>query len=149
MHGVSKSDGLQISVGAPGTANRSRPVVELRLSLSLPPTSNHRLTPARHRRGLVMTKRSRDWRALALQEIVLQAGGRYLTGEYEIVTTVTRPDRRQRDIENYPKHIGDALQEAGVVINDALCHSSTVRWSLAKPMRSAKLHILLTAHTPE
>ena len=120
-------------------------VQELVLTSPLPPTSNHRLTPARNRPGLVMSPPVRKWREQVLPDIQRQAQGQFIPGGYAVRTTVERPDRRRRDVENYIKHIGDALQEAGVIVDDALCQKSTISWAPNAPSKAARISVVLTA----
>lgn len=56
-----------------------------------------------------------------------------ITGPYTIEITIDRSRRHKlSDIMNREKVISDALQEHGIIENDNLCESGTVRWGEAQ-----------------
>jgi Holliday junction resolvase RusA-like endonuclease len=42
---------------------------------------------------------------------------------------LSRPDKRQRDLSNTEKALGDTLKRWGIVTDDSLIHHLTLRWA--------------------
>lgn len=78
---------------------------------------NHRLIPARNRKGLIASAQYRLTKNQARALAALQWGRlRKLTGDVHLVARCYFPDRRKRDAGNYRKLITDAL--SGIVYTD-------------------------------
>lgn len=56
-----------------------------------------------------------------------------VSGKYELLIRVTRPDKRRRDVDNPIKALNDLLQRAGVVEDDCLCEKVTCEWVPSGP----------------
>ncbi len=112
------------------------------LHMPYPPTSNHNTTVVNGRR--IMSPKYRAWRREAEMTVRLSARGQSIAGPYTIEYVADRPDRRRRDIENLPKSLGDALQEAGVIRDDADCQASLVRWAAPDPVALPIIRVTIT-----
>lgn len=71
------------------------------------------------------------WRKTAVQNAVLQAGRRKISGPYKLTLEVVRPDKRRRDIDNLIKSVSDCLVQAGI-IDDSQCEWIEARWVLSE-----------------
>jgi Holliday junction resolvase RusA-like endonuclease len=70
---------------------------------------NHRLIPARGRRGLVASRENRDKKKRAQAVAATQWPAAPLLGDVVLVADCWFPDRRRRDSGNFRKLISDAL----------------------------------------
>lgn len=86
------------------------------IDLPWPPSGNHchRSTSSGRRYS---TARYRAWRTAAVA--LARATGVRVPGHYRILVECHPPDRRRRDLDNAYKPVSDALEEAGVVEDDA------------------------------
>lgn len=96
------------------------------IRLPLPPTANHIWT--RTRKGMRKAGGYVAWLRESGWMVKEQRPGR-IAGKYALTITAVRPDRRRRDLDNLIKPTSDLLVEAGVITDDCLCESITVRWS--------------------
>lgn len=70
----------------------------------------------------------RAWLAEAAVAILRQRPTK-LKGRYSLSITAHRPDNRARDLDNLLKPLSDALAAAGVIPNDSMAETITIRWS--------------------
>ena len=87
---------------------------------SYPPSANNRLMPVRMGSGLrlVLSRVYREWKARAAGEIRAQNYGEVLRGDLQLTVWIQASGRR-RDLDNILKCLQDAMQEAGVMHDDA------------------------------
>jgi Holliday junction resolvase RusA-like endonuclease len=83
---------------------------------------------------MVMSKQGRAYYA-ATQAALREIGLCTIAGPVNLEITVSRPDRRKRDIDNLCKCIVDALTAAhgGPIVNDSQVECITIRWADAGP----------------
>lgn len=97
------------------------------IKLPFPVTTNNLYRNRRGRGGRAKTKRYQAWSTEAGWEIKRQRPG-FVEGPFKLDITITRPDKRRRDISNLIKALEDALVEFGVVEDDCLCEQITIGW---------------------
>jgi crossover junction endodeoxyribonuclease RusA len=86
----------------------------MNLSLPFPPSVNTYWRSVNGR--MLISKNGRRYR----DEVVLIArGGRVMLDRLSVRIIVHPPDQRQRDLDNLPKSILDALEHAGVYADDS------------------------------
>ena len=86
------------------------------LELPYPPTVNTYWRSIGRGRVIISAK-GRDYRN-AICEYVIAENTCHHAGRLRIVIRAFMPDRRQRDLDNIPKAVLDALESAGVFEND-------------------------------
>jgi crossover junction endodeoxyribonuclease RusA len=87
----------------------------MRFDLPYPPSINHYW-----RRGRFSTYRSADGKAYRGKVVQAVAGeGGALAGRLAVRLDLSPPDRRRRDLDNIQKPLLDALQYAGVYLDDS------------------------------
>jgi len=92
----------------------------LEFHLPYPPSANRMWRMVRVGRGMRMLL-SREGRTYRARACAVLAGRvtHALAGRLRVVLTLHPPDRRKRDADNTMKAVGDALQDAGVIVDDA------------------------------
>jgi crossover junction endodeoxyribonuclease RusA len=100
--------------------------------LPLPPSVN-RLW--RTSKGGIMYRSDEymQWRKVAMWEAAAQAKGARIEGLFKVTLRVARPDRRRRDLDNLLKAVLDAVDQAGLVRDDADCDWIDARWTKGGP----------------
>jgi len=89
-----------------------------------------------------MSKAYRKWRELAAVVIDNQMIGQTpVTGPYHCMMTFDRPDRRARDLTNYPKAIEDSLKLCGVIRDDSDAVTVMLKWSERPPGKGAHVAV--------
>jgi crossover junction endodeoxyribonuclease RusA len=112
----------KIPVASPSTARAfAAPSLPLFLTLPYPPTDNHA-----HHGNHRLTDRTRQFRA-EVAAIAVAAKCRQQTGRLVLHIEAYMPDKRRRDIGNLIKQTSDALQLAGIVVDDEQFDVVTVR----------------------
>lgn len=96
--------------------------------LPLPPTSNHRLIPAKinGRTRLITSSEMRAWKKQA-QEILSGHPEIPCVMGYRIHMSIWWPDRRKRDIDGPVKVCLDALVKAGILVDDSFVRYLSVQ----------------------
>jgi crossover junction endodeoxyribonuclease RusA len=108
--------------------------------LPFPPSLNNSKTPVKGR--MISSTRYRAWRREAWGMIKRQ-GPAKIKGGFRIAITVTRPDRRRRDLDNLTKPCLDALVSAGVVEDDCLAESILTEWARGEPVKGGGVSVTL------
>jgi len=82
-------------------------------------------------KGRIKTKQYGVWKnAFAWDVKIAMRGLQPIEGPYNIVISIDRKTRHKlSDVMNREKVVSDALQQLGVIKNDNLCESGTVRWA--------------------
>lgn len=95
--------------------------------LPLPPTSNHRLIPAKinGRTRLITSSEMRAWKK-QVHEILQGEDEIPCVAGYRIHIAIWWPDRRKRDIDGPVKVCLDALVKAGILVDDSFVRYLTV-----------------------
>jgi Holliday junction resolvase RusA-like endonuclease len=89
----------------------------LGLRLPYPPTVNTYWRRVGHK--TLVSRRGREYWA-NVAAVVFEAPPRRFTRPVSVELRVTKPDNRQRDLDNLPKAVLDALEYAAVLENDSL-----------------------------
>ena len=113
------------------------------LTLPFPPSLNNLFINVA-RRGRVTSSRYKAWQLLAGWELKAQRPAPVL-GRYRLTLTLTAPDRRQRDADNYIKAPSDLLKTMGVITDDSLAQAVTAQWSDYKPYKPGHVVVTLEA----
>lgn len=88
----------------------------IRLELPWPPSMNRYW---RHYQGRTLISRAgRQYKKDVSEIVMLSGAARNLDGRLKVEIVAYPPDKRPRDIDNLLKAILDALEKAGVFIND-------------------------------
>jgi len=95
-----------------------------------PPTANN-LFFNRPGKGRVKTERYRTWLRAAGNDLLLQRPPK-ISGKVVVSIVVGRPDRRKRDLSNCIKPIEDLLVAHGLIEDDSLVESLSIRWGDGK-----------------
>lgn len=84
---------------------------DYKFAMPFPPSVNVWKSPFRSR--MILTKRGRDYRAKALEEMErLGLAGESLSGRLEVRLTLNPPTLRKYDIDNFCKSLFDAMTKA-------------------------------------
>ena len=103
----------------PSVALHAPPVV-VTLTLPYPPSLNHAWRHVGTR--TLLSAAGRAYRRTIATAVLAKwphAVPRPLVGRLAVQTTIHAPDHRARDLDNVFKAVGDALQHAGVYMNDS------------------------------
>jgi crossover junction endodeoxyribonuclease RusA len=95
------------------------------LVLPFPPSLNSIIACMGKRR--VKTAAHTQYMIKASRAIKQQPCARF-TDPVSVVASFGRPNKRRRDIDNFFKAVGDALQANEVLEDDYLIHKSTLQW---------------------
>ncbi|ASX26713.1 RusA family crossover junction endodeoxyribonuclease [Candidatus Williamhamiltonella defendens] len=97
----------------------------MRIELPFPPSVNHYWVRTARRVYLSeAAKRFKRLTAAAVAEVQRQYGHRRsFPGDVSVALTLYLPDKRVRDVDNYPKGVLDALTSAGIWADDAQVRS--------------------------
>jgi len=99
----------------------------LHLSLPFPPSGNRYW---RHVKGrTILAKAARDYRKAVDLAVMQQNARAQLACPLTVSAALTAPDRRKRDLDNYWKQLADALQHAGVYIDDSQIQALQLAWT--------------------
>lgn len=121
----------------------SRPLPVLVFPWAFITHDNHRLQPARNRKGLIATTEYRTKKAEAATLAALQWGPTApLHGDVSLVARCYFPDRRRRDAGNYRKLLTDAMTGT-VYTDDSQLVCETWRRAGIVPKSEARIEVLL------
>jgi len=97
-------------------------------------------------KGRAKTQRYRDWvTAFGYDLNLAMRGQKPIKGPYYIVITIDDATRhRLSDIANREKVLSDALVEHGIVVDDSLAESVTIKWGSAK----GGVRVIITEYDP-
>lgn len=102
-------------------------MTHLELSLPWPPSGNRYW---RHWQGrTILAKPARDYRKAVAIAVMQQGAKLNLADHLAVQASMTAPDRRKRDLDNYWKQLADALQHAGVYIDDSQIQALQLAWT--------------------
>lgn len=102
------------------------------LSLSsLPPSVNRarKIHKRGEKRFIGSTDEYRSWIAASSLQIMAQRRGKLIEGPFSIDITVTRPDKRRRDLDNLLKATLDATVKGGAVTDDSNAERLSIGWN--------------------
>lgn len=117
------------------------------MNLALPFSKNRMYQPVMCGRWarMVRTKASKIRGDLIIHQIWQQLGGRLrdpaITTPCSMTWTITFPDNRKRDGQNFMEHLSDILQAANVVADDSLIVHEVME---VMPTRKKPGHVDLT-----
>ena len=102
---------------------------KLKLILPYPPSINH-YYGRRRGGGMYIKANGNDYREV-VNNIVREHRPRiYMFSDpLKVIIAAERPDKRRRDIDNIQKCALDALEKAGVYLNDCLIHDLRTYWA--------------------
>ena len=110
--------------------------------LSIPPSVNHMYGRTRFGKTY-KTIKGKDWQEEAAWELKISAKGEKTPfDKIKVTMEVFFPDNRNRDIDNLLKLTGDAIQESGVVKNDADIWEWNVKKNLDREKPRMEVEIL-------
>jgi len=111
----------------------------IRLTLPYPPSDNHLYSVANGRK--VLSAAGRDYYKQVGQECLVQLVGipRHLRTCLAVAVDLHPPDRRRRDTANPTKALGDSLQKAGVMLDDAQIKEWHLYW--CEPVRGGRVDV--------
>lgn len=101
--------------------------MKLDLVMSLPPSVN-RIWRQGKLGKVYRSEEYTNWRKKTLWEVGLQAKFGKIQGGYNLFVIVERPDKRKRDLDNFIKAINDILSASGIIEDDHLCQSISMKW---------------------
>lgn len=104
---------------------KRRDVSSVTLHLPYPPSTNRLWQKIRG--GMSKTPRYATWTVAAGQELASQRPGR-VRGYYMLSLSLSRPDKRRRDLDNAVKAISDLLVTHGVVDDDSMARRVMLEW---------------------
>ncbi|MEO1035206.1 MAG: RusA family crossover junction endodeoxyribonuclease [Pseudomonadota bacterium] len=87
------------------------------LELPVPPSGNHSYTTIAGRR--VLSKKAQAYRTHVGKLVLAERANKALDGRLQVTLLFMQSDNRRRDIDNVVKPTLDALQHAGVFIDDS------------------------------
>ncbi|HHK41388.1 MAG TPA: RusA family crossover junction endodeoxyribonuclease [Planctomycetaceae bacterium] len=124
--------------------HRSVSVATLHFVLPFPPSVNRYYRHVGYR-----TLLSREGREYRKRVCALLAGrvGQSLSGPLEVQLDLYPPDRRRRDWDNFQKAIWDALQHAGVYLDDSQVKRAVVE--MHEPDRASRAEIMIQPRCPK
>jgi len=97
------------------------------IDLPFPPSVNNLFSNHRSS-GRYPTKRYRDWQHAAGWQLAAQRPQR-ITGAYDVLFQVGRPDNRKRDLSNLWKAPSDLLVKHAVIDDDNLERRVVMEWA--------------------
>jgi crossover junction endodeoxyribonuclease RusA len=114
----------------------------MRLTLPYPPSDNHLYTVAHGRKVLSAT--GREYYRQVGQECLVQLAGlpRHLSTALTVSVDLYPPDQRRRDTANAAKALGDSLQKAGVILDDAQIKAWHLYWR--HPVKHGRAEVTIT-----
>lgn len=92
--------------------------------LPWPPSVNSYLQPMRNGRGKYITRKGKEFRESVCSDVVTLVP---MEGRLTVSLELTPPDRRARDLDNHIKSTLDALECAGVYLDDSQIDELIVR----------------------
>lgn len=98
----------------------------IKLELPFPPSVNSAYGNGGNKRGRHKTKTYTDWEKLA--SAVVKDKHRQKLGPYSLQICLKKPNRKDRDLDNYVKVVSDFLVMHGVVKDDCMCERLTMAW---------------------
>jgi crossover junction endodeoxyribonuclease RusA len=115
----------------------------MRLTLPYPPSDNHLYTVANGRKVLSAT--GREYYRQVGQECLVQLVGRprHFRTALAVSVNLYPPDHRRRDAANVAKALGDALQKAGVMLDDVQIKAWHLYWR--QPVKHGRVEVTITA----
>ena len=96
----------------------------MELELPYPPSVNHLWRRVGHR--TLLSRRGRAYRR-QVHNLLVGRGIRPLEGRLAVTVDVHPPDRRRRDLDNLQKGLFDAMQHAGIYLDDAQIDDLRIR----------------------
>ncbi|ATW30293.1 hypothetical protein BJP41_08190 [Candidatus Williamhamiltonella defendens] len=100
----------------------------VRIELPFPPSVNHYWVRTARRVYLSeAAKRFQRLTAIAVAHAQRQSAHQPFLGDVSVALTLYLPDKRVRDVDNYPKGVLDALTKAGIWSDDAQVRVMTVK----------------------
>ena len=113
----------------------------MRTILTIPPSANSQWRIANNR--IFKTRLAKDWQEEAAWELKISAKGEKTPfDKIRVTMDVFFPDNRKRDLDNLLKLTGDAIQESGVVRNDADIWEWNVKKKLDREKPRMEVEIL-------
>jgi crossover junction endodeoxyribonuclease RusA len=94
----------------------------MKFSLPFPPSVNHYWTTRGTRHGKRLSNKATNYRNAVFAAVLDSNNGHIATpasGSLHVTIYYTWPDRRKRDLDNYPKGILDSLTHARVWVDDS------------------------------
>nr|WP_171967314.1 RusA family crossover junction endodeoxyribonuclease [Candidatus Hamiltonella defensa] len=100
----------------------------MRIELPFPPSVNHYWVRTARRVYLSeAAKRFQRLTAIEVAQSSMKQGHHPFLGDVSVLLTLYLPDKRVRDVDNYPKGVLDALTKAGIWADDAQVRVMTVK----------------------
>ena len=97
----------------------------IELTLPWPPSVN---TYYRNVNGkTLISAKGREYRAAVADQVLIQRGGKLLTGRLSVAIVAHVPDKRRRDLDNLLKSTLDSLTHAGCWIDDSQVDSLSIQ----------------------
>ena len=117
------------------------------IDLPFPPSVNHYWGSKSIRRGprntvsRYVNKAGKAFRTETIYRCTIARIRNGLTGELKCSIDLYPPDRRIRDVDNYPKGILDALVHAGVMVDDSQVVDLRIR--MMNPVKPGRVSVRL------
>lgn len=114
----------------------------IKFTIPYPPSVNHYWG----QRGTIkyLTKKAKDFRAAIQNVIDVEFNQEPLEGRLSLNMTLYPPDRRKRDVDNPIKPTLDALEHAGVYLNDSQVYNINVTKYEFEGKNNARAEIEIT-----
>lgn len=111
--------------------------------LPFPPSTNHYLIHNGKRK--ILTEKAREFREEVT--VIVDKTSNYIGVNWPLIVIMDlyMPDKRQRDIDNYIKQPLDALQNAGLYLNDTQVETLIVNRKKPTPLLKGKCFIKVLA----
>lgn len=102
----------------------------------IPPSVNHYWVARGNRRFI--SKRGREWKQLVYIVANCKANKKYFDEKLEVEITISLPDKRRRDVDNFSKAILDSLEKI-CYKDDCQIYRLTVQKTHGKPKTVIRL----------
>lgn len=116
----------------------------IRVTLPWPPSANRLWRYVKGR--AIKSADYRAWQSKATADVFEQNRARAnIPGPYHMEIQLDRPDNRRRDASNLIKPVEDLIVSSGIVEDDHLAKSVTVKWTDTGPVRGGAVHVWVWA----
>jgi len=113
----------------------------IQLTVPFPPSANRYWRNVNGR--MVISREARHYRKQVglIIKTTVSPDNRPISKPMRVDIIANRPDRRRRDIDNLLKATLDALEIAGLYVNDSLIHQLSIKWGSVQNIANLEVQV--------